>query len=124
MTRTNQQKHSVLAPQIIKEVLNTDNIIFFTNTDYFTHSDLQTAHQKGFKILQLFLDLEALQKRNTARVQQEGYTDLSQWLEGMVHYQKELQKKRLVDKVIRADKSIETIANELLSEMTTIEINI
>lgn len=110
----NKQKHTVLAPQIIKEVLNNDSLVFFTNTDYFTDRDLQIAHEKGFKIIQLFLSLEDLQTRNTYRVQHEEYADLSQWLEGMVFYQKELQKKQLVDKIILADKPTEAIAQELL----------
>ena len=31
-----EYKHTVLAPKVVQKVLESDNIIFFTNTDYFT----------------------------------------------------------------------------------------
>jgi len=72
-----EYKLKVLTPKIIDKTLNRKNIIFFTNTDYFTTEDLFTARKRGFKIIQLELDLDQLKKRNEYRVKNEGYDDLS-----------------------------------------------
>ena len=110
----NKQKHTVLIPKIIKRVLNSNDIVFFTNTDYFTFEDLATARRNGFFIIQLSLDSEQLLKRNKFRVENEGYSDLSQWLERMVNYQTAIREKRLVDNIIDASQSTEEIATELI----------
>ena len=111
-------KHNVLVPQVIESVLNKDKIIFFTNTDYFTFDDLQKAKQSGFKIIQLVLDRELLNKRNEQRIRNEGYEDLSKWFDGMLKYQKLLEKKGLVDNVIQAGQPSAETANEILNTIS------
>lgn len=106
-------KHEVLAPQVIDSVLDEDNILFFTNTDYFRVEDLKTAKNRGFKIVQLKLDLEELERRNKLRVEKEGYSDLSQWLKGMVDYQRKISEQGLVDLTLDASLPTEGIANDL-----------
>lgn len=108
-------KNSILVPQIIAKVLEMENILFFTNAHYFTPSDLETARQKGFKIIQLFVDKKELKKRNRQRMQNEGYEDHSRWFDSMLEYQKEINDKKLVDKVIEANKPVEEIAKELIT---------
>jgi broad-specificity NMP kinase len=110
-------KHRVLAPKVVNNILDLDEIIFFTNTDYFTPQDLQKARRKGFKVIQLLLDIKELQRRNEYRVKNDGYSDLSQWFEGMINYQDNIKLKGLVDKEIVAAQPIEDIANELLIEL-------
>ncbi len=107
-------KNNVLAPKVIKEMLNQD-ILFFTNTDYFKVDDLKIVKRNGFKIVQLDLDLSQLEERNEQRVKNEGYSDLSQYLEGMVRYQEEMKEKGLIDKIIRTDKPVEEIVEELVN---------
>lgn len=91
-----------------------DNVVFFTNTDYFTPEDLENARKNGFQTAQLFLDLNELQKRNRFRVRNEGYSDLSQWLEGMVNYQIMIKERGLVNKVIEANQTTENMASQLI----------
>ena len=107
-------KHEVLVPQVIDSVLKEDTILFFTNTDYFHQEDLETAKSKGFKIVQLALDLKELEKRNTLRVDNEGYSDLGGWLKGMVGYQKKIGELGLVDITLDASLPTAKIANILL----------
>lgn len=109
-----KHKHTVLIPQIIEDILGRNEVVFFTNTDYFTLEDLGSAQKNGFHIVQLSLDLTELQKRNKFRVENENYSDLSQWLEGMINYQITIKEKGLVDKVIDAKQTTENIANELI----------
>jgi hypothetical protein len=108
-------KNTVLAPQIKAKVLQNENILFFTNAHYFTPEELETARQKGFKIVQLFVNKDELLKRNKQRMQNEGYEDHSQWFDSMLQYQKDIKDKGLVDKVIETNKPVEEVAKELIS---------
>lgn len=110
----NKYKHTILIPQIVEDILNRDNIVFFTNTNYFTPSDLKNARSKGFKIVQLWLDLNELQKRNKFRMENEGYPDVSEWLSGMTEYQTEIKQLGLADLVIDANLPTEEIAKKLM----------
>lgn len=110
----NERKHTVLIPQIIKDVLSRNDVVLFTNTDYFTPEDLKSARDNGFKIVQLSLDLNELQKRNEFRVVNEGYSDLNQWLKGMVNYQTMIKERGLVDKVISGNQKTKAMAHELI----------
>lgn len=107
-------KYEIVAPKVINKILNREEIVFFTNTDYFTIKDLSHAKKLGFKIIQLQLSLEELIKRNESRMKNEGYDDMGQWLEGMLEYQAEIKDAGLVDKDIDANKSTELIAEELI----------
>lgn len=109
----NEYKHKVLSPKIISEILNQENIVFFTNTDYFTLDDLLKAKEKGFKIIQLEIDLDELKRRNEYRVANEGYDDLSKWFKGMLQYQEVLKKKGIIDKTVHADQPVENIVKEI-----------
>ncbi len=108
-------KHDVLAPAIVEEVLGLDNIIFFTNTNYFTFNDIERARKSGFKIIQLLLSREQLEKRNKDRIENEGYEDQSKWFPGMIEYTQQLKDKKLVDKIIDANLTTEKIASEILN---------
>ncbi len=108
-----ERKHKSLAPKVIKGLLNREDILFFTNTDYFSLNDLRQAKDKGFKIIQLELDLDELNKRNKNRVENEGYEDLSKWLKGMISYQEKVRNEGLADVVIDANQSIEKISEEI-----------
>ncbi len=108
-----KHKHESLAPKVIKNLLNREDILFFTNTDYFSLNDLREAKDKGFKIIQLELSLDELNKRNKNRVKKEGYDDLSEWFEGMVVYQEKIRNAGVVDIVIDASQSVEKISEEI-----------
>lgn len=106
-------KHQVLVPKIIQNILKQD-ILFFTNTDYFTIDDLRVAKEKGFKIIQLTLPIEILLKRNQKRMLHEGYADHSEYLPGMLEYQQKIYESGIVDEVIDDD-NIEKITKLLIS---------
>jgi len=110
-----ERKHKVLAPKIIQDVLQRESIIFFTNTDYLTEEDLETARKGGFVVIQLSLPLEELKRRNTQRMCDEGYEDQSQWLEGMLDYQERIKEKGLVDNVLDASLPTEDLAYQILT---------
>lgn len=108
-------KNTNLAPKIKALVLDKEKVLFFTNTHYFSSKELQSARQKGFKIIQIVIDKDELIKRNKQRVMHEGYENHSQWFDSMLKYQKEMKDKRLIDKVIKTNKPVEVIAQELIA---------
>ncbi len=108
---------SHLATQVITDILNRDSILFFANTDYFSHPDLYLAKSKGFKILQLSLSLDQLIARNAQRMKVENYEDHSQWFPGMVAYQQEVSASGLVDHVLDASLPTANIASQLLKSL-------
>jgi len=108
-----EHKHKSLAPKVIKDLLKREDILFFTNTDYFLLDDLRKAKDKGFKIIQLKLDLDELSRRNRNRVKNEGYNDLSKWLEGMILYQEKIRNAGIVDIVIDASQPVKKISEEI-----------
>jgi guanylate kinase len=103
-------KHNDLVPKIITKVITSPDIIFFSNTDYFTLDNLRQAKTNGFKIFQLNINLAELNIRNKNRVEKDGYEDMSMWLEDMVDYQFDLQKAGLVDQVLDATLPVEKLA--------------
>ena len=110
-----KQKTEVLAPIVISELLDKEEIIFFTNTDYFSPDDLKIARMAGFKIVQLVLTKYEMETRNAERIEKEGYEDHSEWFDGMLEYQKEIFNLGLVDLVIDAGMPTEEIAKELVN---------
>lgn len=106
-------KHEVLTPKVVKKVLDMEQIVFFTNTNYFSIEDLKRARKLGFKVIQFDLSLDELMKRNESRMKNEGYDDMGQWFEGMLRYQKEIKDAGLIDKTLDASKPTDAIAKEL-----------
>lgn len=107
-------RFKVLGQKIIDDVLGSDDIIFFTNADYFTGNNLKAARKKGFKVIQLYLDLGEIEKRNKYRMKHEGYGDFTKWLKSMLAYQERIKRQGLVDGVITANKPVEKIAEEIV----------
>ena len=105
-------KHNFLVPQIVSKILGRNNIIFFTNTDYFSLQDLRIAKDKGFKILLISVDLNELQRRNKLRVENEGYEDLGKYLEGMVEYLNIVKKSGLAH-AISGGGSVEEVLRDM-----------
>lgn len=108
-------KTEVLAPIVKSELLENEEIIFFSNTDYFSPDDLRIVRLAGFKIVQLVLTKYEMETRNTDRVENEGYEDHSEWFDGMLEYQREIFNLGLVDMVIDASRPTEEIAKDLIN---------
>jgi tRNA uridine 5-carbamoylmethylation protein Kti12 len=107
-------KMKVLAPKAVKKVLSKKNIIFFTNTDYFTAKVLPKAKKEGFKIIQLKASLKEMKRRNAKRVRNEGYDNLSRYFKGMLEYQTKIKSLGLIDSTIDADQPPRKSASALL----------
>ena len=107
-----ENKESLLL-QVEEKVKNADSIIFFTShcSPFF----LKELKAKGYKIVQLEIDMPTLVERNQKRMKEEGYPDSTQWLESGVALCKAIQEQGLIDKVVDANRPVETVANEFIS---------
>lgn len=96
-----------MIPRLIDTVISQENMIFFTG--YINPEQIILAKRNGFRIVQLFLNLEDLKKRNI-------FHDLvreADMIENL-KYQKEIEE--MVDVRIKADKSIEEIAQLIIKK--------
>lgn len=109
---------NVLAPQMVEDVLKHDSVVFFTNTAYFLSEDLEKAREVGFHIIQLNIERDEMERRNRHRIEHEGYDDLSEYFSDMLAYQKEINEKGLVHKVIDTNQPTKKIAAELLQQLS------
>ena len=113
-----EYKKNVLTPKIIHELEGRNDVVFFTNSDYFDEKTLVQLKKAGFRIIQLSLSLKELRRRNLQRVKEENYQDMSPWLEGMVKYQRNIESRGLVDITLPADQPTETLAKDLVPHLT------
>ena len=107
-------KMSTLAPIMVTQVLNQDQIIFFTNARYFSVTDLISARNKGFKIILLSLTKKKMLERNKERVKYKGYDDLSKYFDDMILYEEKIIKAGLFDNVIDVNQPIENIISQII----------
>jgi len=91
-------KHRVIAPKVIKYILDQESILFLTNTDYWGSNDLVKAKENGFKIVLINTPKDELLRRNVERMKHEGYADMSVFIDGMLLYMNSV--KNLADREI------------------------
>ncbi len=108
-----EYKNNILFPKVANLILSKSEIIFFTNSWYFSIQQLEEAREKGFKIVQLQVSLDVLKKRNIER-QNKGYDNLEQYLKDMVEYQRIIKKQNLVDYIVDGEQQVEKVTSDLL----------
>lgn len=116
-------RHKVLYPRIVKEVIGQDHIVFFTNTHVFSVADLKHARKLGFTIIQLSLSREKMEQRNSDRIKNQNWDDVSMYFKYMIEYQEEIKKKGVVDQEINADQPVENIAGEVLETLKKFQLS-
>ncbi|MFZ2199345.1 MAG: hypothetical protein WAV40_00980 [Microgenomates group bacterium] len=108
-----QRKHEVLAPKMVKQILNQKSIIFFTNAHYFKLKDLIEARRRSFMIILLKLPRGIMLTRNINRVKHEGYDNLAQYFDDMLRYQDKVLEVKLVDAIIDTNRPIDDVISDL-----------
>lgn len=104
-------KWEVLRPEIQKDILQMDRIIFLTS--YFDPELILIAKEKGFKIIQLETPAEILGVRNRDRMEQ-GIDDAAYGWSINLPYHKEIKEKGLVDVSINSGKHLSEVHREIL----------
>jgi hypothetical protein len=107
-----EYKENVLRPKLEERIRQTDNMIFLTS--YCNPLLLQELKFKGYKVIQLELNIEEFRKRNERRMKEEGYENANIWAKDVFDFHREIKDKKLVDKEIDVSKPIEVIAKQVL----------
>ena len=108
-------KNQVLIPRITKEIIQRKDIIYISS--YAPVELIVEAKQVGFTVILLNLSVNELKKRNSGRMSEEKYGDVSDWFEMQAKGFKQLQAKGLVDQVIDGSKSTEEIAAQITEQL-------
>jgi hypothetical protein len=108
-------RRGVIVPIIQKDILSRSSVVFFTNPYCFTVEQIEWARKNGFRIVELLLDREEMLRRNSQRMEHEGYGDHSPYLDEMIEHQTALSVRGLIDKSIDASRPTAVIAEELVA---------
>lgn len=107
-----EYKEKTLRPKLEEKIRQSDNLIFLTS--YCNPELIKELKSKGFKIIQLVLEMDEFQRRNEKRMKEQGYADANTWAQEVFGFHQEARDGGLVDKEIDATLSIEEIAKEIL----------
>ena len=105
-------KEKTLRPLLEEQIRNSDNMIFLTS--YCNPKLLQELKHKVYKIIQLELSEEEFQKRNTKRMNEQGYADANVWAKEVFGFHKQVKEDGLIDKGISANQPVADIAKQVL----------
>ncbi len=108
-------RRNVIVPIIQQDILGRHSVVFFTNPYCFTLKQVERARATGFRIVELSLDREEMERRNRQRVEHEGYRDHGPYLDEMIEHQTALSEHGLIDRSIDASKPTAVIAEELIA---------
>jgi len=107
-----EYKEKTIRPKLEEKIRESDNLIFLTS--YCNPELLKELKSKGFKIVQLVLEMDEFQKRNEKRVKEQGYADANTWAKEVFSFHDEMKDFGMIDKSIDASQQIEVIAEEVL----------
>lgn len=107
-----EHKENVLRKKLEEKVEEMDNVIYLTS--YGNLSFFRNLVSRGFKIIQLTLDIEEFNRRNIKRMKEEGYKDASEWVEGIYAFHKLVKDEGMVDISIDASQPTETVVKEIV----------
>ncbi|MBC7981804.1 hypothetical protein H7X65_01885 [Candidatus Parcubacteria bacterium] len=107
-----EYKENVLRPKLEEKIRESENIIFLTS--YCDRILLMELKEKGFKVIQLVLEMDEFQRRNTKRMSDEGYDDANTWAKEIFNFHQEVRDKGWVDLEVDATLPVEKIAEQIL----------
>ena len=107
-----EYKEKTLRPKLEEKIRQADNMIFLTS--YCNPELLKELKSKGFKIIQLVLEMEEFNRRNEKRMKEQGYADANTWAKEVLGFHQEVRDAGLVDKKIDATLPVGEIAKSLL----------
>lgn len=105
-------KWTVLRPQIQRDVLRMENIIFLAS--FFDEKLLLHARLNGFVVVQFVTRSTTLQERNRERMKR-GVDDATYGWNINLPYHEVIRKQGLVDVVIETDRNVEEVCQEVIA---------
>lgn len=104
-------KNQILVPKIITGILEKNSVVYLAS--YVPDNQLLQAKRLGFKIILVDLSIEELNRRNEARMKQEGYANATPWLQVQIDTFNRLKKDNIVDEVIDGNQTIEKLSDQI-----------
>lgn len=105
-------KDKELVYKTARQIIDRDDLVYFMKD--MPADLLHLAREKGFKVINLSLDMDQLLARNAKRMEQEGYQDASPWFEGQLRQIDEYRDLGLIDQEIDASKPVDEIAKQII----------
>lgn len=107
-----EYKENTLRPKLEEKIRESDNLIFLTS--YCERSLLSDLKIKGFKVIQLELEMDEFKKRNEKRMSEEGYDDANVWAKEIFSFHQDVRDKGLVDLGVDATLPTNEIVERIL----------
>ena len=107
-----EYKEKTLRPKLENKVRQAENMIFLTS--YCNPELLKELKSKGFKVIQLVLEMDEFQRRNDRRMKEQGYADANTWAKEVFSFHEEVRDAGLVDKEIDATLPAKEIIKEII----------
>lgn len=107
-----EHKEQVLRPMLEKRIRESDNLIFLTS--YCNPALLMDLKSKGFKVIQLVLEMDEFQRRNEKRMREQGYSDAGVWAKDIFDFHQKARDEGWVDLEINATLPVEVVAEKVL----------
>lgn len=107
-----EYKENTLRSKLEDKIRGADSMIFLTS--YCNPELLKELKSKGFKVVQLVLEMDEFNRRNEKRMEEQGYDDANTWAKEVFGFHEEARDKGLVDREIDATLPTEDIAREVL----------
>ena len=107
-----EYKEKTLRPKLEEKIRQSDNLIFLTS--YCNPELLKELKSKGFKVIQLVLEIDEFNRRNEKRMKEQGYADANTWAKEVFDFHQDARDKGFIDKEIDATLPTEEIAKEIL----------
>ncbi len=107
-----EYKEKTLRPKLEEKIREADNLIFLTS--YCNLHLLKEFKSKGFKVIQLVLEMDEFQRRNEKRMKEQSYADANTWAKEVFGFHQEVRDKELIDLSIDAALSPEEISRQIL----------
>ncbi len=107
-----EYKENTLRPRLEQKIRDSDNLIFLTS--YCERSLLMELKEKGFKVIQLELEMNEFQKRNEKRMNEEGYYDANVWAKEIFSFHQDIKDKGWVDLGVDATLPTNEIVQRIL----------
>lgn len=105
--------HNTLISQITRKLLSGNCDIFFSKD--MAVDLVKEVKDSGAKVVMLDVNIECLRSRNAKRMTDEGYSDISPWLQGQLDQLSQIKDAELVDEIVDGNLSVEHIAAKLVS---------
>jgi adenylate kinase family enzyme len=107
-----EYKEKTLRPMLEERIRASDNLIFLTS--YCNPELLMELKSKGFKVIQLVLEMDEFQRRNEKRMREQGYSDASVWAKDIFGFHQKVRDMGWVDLEIDATLPIEEVAEKVM----------